>query len=100
VRHHESIFFLGIDLLIQFAAGLQEDSMETRIFDRPTPARSTDGNHVERFNAGERVKNIRRIGKRVMFEPANPYRVAGTYAMEWSEFESSTTAVREAKASI
>jgi hypothetical protein len=72
--------------------------METRIFDRPTSARSTDGNHIEHFNAGERVKNIRRIGKRVMFEPANPYRVAGTYAMEWSEFESSTTAIREAKA--
>jgi len=72
--------------------------MDTRIFGRPTTARSTDGNHVEHFNAGERAKNIRRIGKRVMFEPASPYRLAGTYAMEWSEFESCTISVREAQA--
>jgi len=72
--------------------------METRIFDGPVTVRSSDGNHSETFNRGERVKNVRRIGKRVMFEPTNPHRVAGTYAMDWSEFESNTTAVREAQA--
>ena len=72
--------------------------METRIFSREVTVLSTDGKHAERFNIGERAKNIKRIGKRVMFEPVNTHRVAGTYAMDWSEFETSTTAVREAQA--
>lgn len=72
--------------------------METRIFGRPTTVLSTDGKRTERFNAGERAKNIKRIGSRVMFEPVSAHRVAGTYAMDWSEFEMSTTAVREARA--
>ena len=38
------------------------------------------------------------MGKRVMFEPVNPHRVAGTYAMNWDEFEANTTAIREAMA--
>jgi len=72
--------------------------METRAFNLATTVYSTDGKRSERFNSGERVKNIKRIGKRVMFEPVNPRRVAGTYAMDWSEFEASTIAVREARA--
>jgi hypothetical protein len=69
--------------------------METRIFDRSVTVLSTDGNHSETFNRGERVKNIKRIGTRVMFEPVNSRRVAGTYAMDWSEFGTNTTLVRE-----
>jgi hypothetical protein len=76
----------------------EENCMETRIFDRPVTVLSTDGKHSETFSRGERVMNIRRIGKRVMFEPVNTRRVAGTYAMDWSEFEANTTAVREAPA--
>ena len=72
--------------------------METRIFERSTAVLSTDGKHIECFSAGERAKNIKRIGKRVMFEPVSAHRVAGTYAMDWSEFETSTTAIREAQA--
>jgi hypothetical protein len=72
--------------------------MEVRIFGRPTTVLSTDGKHTERFNPGERAKNIKRIGKRVMFEPASPHRVAGTYAMDWTEFEMSTNAIVEARA--
>lgn len=72
--------------------------MQTRVFSREVTVLSTDGKYSERFNAGERVKNIKRIGKRVMFEPVNSHRVAGTYAMDWTEFETSTTAVREAQA--
>lgn len=72
--------------------------METRIFGRPITVLSTDGKHSEHFGAGERAKNIKRIGTRVMFEPGNNHRVAGTYAMDWREFEMSTTAVREAQA--
>jgi hypothetical protein len=71
--------------------------MESRIFDGSVTAVSTDGSRSETFSAGERVKNVRRIGKRVMFEPVNTYRIAGTYAMDWSQFETMTTAVREAK---
>ena len=72
--------------------------METRIFDRSVMVLSTDGNHSETFNRGERVTNIKRIGTRVMFEPMNKGRVAGTYAMTWSEFETISTIVREAGA--
>ena len=72
--------------------------METRIFDRSVAVLSTDGNHSETFNRGERVKNIKRIGARVMFEPGNKSRVAGTYAMGWNEFETNTTMVGEAGA--
>ena len=72
--------------------------METRIFGRPTTVRSTDGKHTECFSPGERAKNIKRIGKRVMFEPVSTHRLAGTYAMDWDEFEMSTVAVGEAKA--
>ena len=72
--------------------------METRIFDRLATVMSSDRQHTKIFNRGERVKNIRRIGARVMFEPVDASHVAGTYAMDWSEFEAITTAVREARA--
>ncbi len=70
--------------------------METRMFDRPVTVQSTDGEYVEMFDRGERVKNVMRIGRRVMFEPVSTHRVVRTYAMDWSEFEMATTAVREA----
>ena len=60
----------------------RRNSTETRIFDRPTTVLSTNGKNTERFNSGERAKNIKRIVKRVMFEPASLHRVAGTYATE------------------
>ena len=72
--------------------------METRIFDRPVTVQSTDGEYVEMFDRGERVKNVMRIGRRVMFEPVSTHRVVRTYAMDWSEFEKATTAVLEAGA--
>jgi len=69
------------------------------MFDRPVTVQSTDGEYVETFSRGERVKNIIRIGpRRVMFEPVSTYRVVRTYAMDWSEFEANTTAVHEASA--
>ena len=73
--------------------------MESRKFDRPVTVLSTDGSHSETFSVGERVRNVQRIGKRVMFEPVSPHRIAGTYAMEWSQFEVCTTVVYEAAAS-
>jgi hypothetical protein len=76
-----------------------ENLMESRLFDRPVTVLSTDGSHSETFSAGERVKNVKRIGRRVMFEPVNTHRVAGTYAMDWSQFELNTTMVNEAVAS-
>jgi hypothetical protein len=72
--------------------------VETRIFDRPVTVQSADGQHSEAFNRGERVKNIKRIRQRVMFDPVSTHRVARTYVMDWSDFEQSTTAVREARA--
>jgi hypothetical protein len=72
--------------------------METRIFNRPVAVLSTDGEHSELFSRGERVRNIKRVRQRVMFEPVNTNRVAGTYAMDWDEFIANTTAVREARA--
>ena len=72
--------------------------METRVFDLTITVLSADGQHSQTFGRGERVKNIKRIGLRVMFEPLDPHRVARTYVMDWSEFEQITTAVREAKA--
>ena len=72
--------------------------METRIFDRPVMVVSTDGEYVETFNRGERVQNITRIGKRVMFESVSTHRIVRTYAMNLNEFERATTAVREAQA--
>jgi hypothetical protein len=72
--------------------------MESRIFDGPVRVISTDGSHSETFVRGERVKNVQRIGKRVVFEPVSAHRIAGTYEMDWAEFEANTTAVREAKA--
>ena len=69
--------------------------MATRIFSRPTTVLTAT---IPSFNPGERAKNSRRIGKRVMFEPASPHRVAGTYAMDWTEFEMSTNAIVEARA--
>lgn len=76
-----------------------ENLMESRIFDGPVTVLTTDGSHSETFSAGERVKNVQRIGQRVMFEPVNTHRVADTYAMESSQFELNTTMVREAVAS-
>jgi hypothetical protein len=71
--------------------------METRIFDQQVTALSTDGQHSETFSRGERVKNVMRIGRGVMFEPVSTYRIVRTYAMDWDEFEAKTTAVREAQ---
>jgi hypothetical protein len=76
--------------------GREEKSMETRMFDRQVMAVSTDGEYVETFNRGELVKNITRIGRRVIFEPVSTHRIVRTYAMNLSEFERATTAVREA----
>jgi hypothetical protein len=78
--------------------GCEENFMETRIFDRPAMVLSTDGRHSETFNRGERIRNVKRTGKRVVFEPVDTRRVAGTYAMDWNDFEMCTTAVREARA--
>jgi len=76
----------------------EESFMETRMFDRPVAVLSTDGKHSELFSRGERVKNIKRIRHRVMFEPVDTHRLAGTYAMDWIDFEMATTAIREAYA--
>ena len=75
-----------------------EKLMESRIFDGAVTVPSTDGSHAETFRAGERVRNIQRVGKRVVFEPVSPHRIAGTYAMEWSQFELYTTVVLDANA--
>lgn len=72
--------------------------MESRIFNGSVTALSTDGSRSESFNAREQVKNVQRIGRRVMFEPVSAHHVAGTYAMEWSQFEANTTAVGGANA--
>ena len=72
--------------------------MDTRVFNRSVTVRSTDGRRSEIFNRGERVKNIRRFVRGVMFEPVDTRHVAGTYAMDWNEFEASTSGVREARA--
>ena len=72
--------------------------VETRIFNRTITVRSTDGRRTVTFGRGERVRNIRRIGKGFMFEPVDPRHIAGTYTMEASEFEANTSAVREARA--
>jgi hypothetical protein len=72
--------------------------MDTRIFNRTVTVQSTDRQHSETFNRGERVKNVRRLARGVIFEPVEPRRIAGTYAMDWSEFVASTVAVRQADA--
>jgi hypothetical protein len=78
--------------------GHPENFMESRIFDGPVTVLSTDGSRSETFSAGERVRNVQRIGKRVMFEPVSSHRIAGTCAMDWSQFERNTTVVLEARA--
>jgi hypothetical protein len=72
--------------------------METRVFDLTVSVLSSDGQHSQTFGRGERVKNIKRIGLRVMFEPVDTHRIARTYVMDWIDFEQITTAVREARA--
>jgi len=72
--------------------------METRIFHLTVTVTSTDGQRTATFNRGERVKHVRRIGKGIVFEPVDPCHIAGTYVMEWREFERSTIAVRAARA--
>jgi hypothetical protein len=72
--------------------------METHMFDQPVTVLTADGQHSETFGRGERVKNIKRIRHRVMFEPVDPHRIARIYAMDWSDFEKTTRAVREARA--
>jgi hypothetical protein len=74
------------------------NSMDSRVFNRTLTVRSSDGQRWETFHRGERAKNVRRLAKGVIFEPADPRHIAGTYAMEWSEFEANTSAVLEAKA--
>jgi hypothetical protein len=76
----------------------EEIFMDTRIFNRTITVRSTDGQRTTTFGRGERVRNIRRIGKGFMFEPVDPRHIAGTYTMEAGEFEANTSAVREARA--
>jgi hypothetical protein len=70
--------------------------MEMRMFNRPVTVLSTEGQHWETFGRGQRVKNIKRIRRRVMFEPVDTHRLVRTYAMDWDDFERSTTVVREA----
>jgi hypothetical protein len=70
--------------------------MEMRMFNRPVTVLSTEGQHWETFGRGKRVKNIKRIRHRVMFEPVDTHRLVRTYAMDWDDFERSTTVVREA----
>jgi len=72
--------------------------METRVFSASVAAFGIDGNRLENFNKGECVKNIYRIGMRVIFEPANVHRIAGTFVMDWTKFTSNTAAVCTAKA--
>jgi hypothetical protein len=72
--------------------------MDPRIFKRTVTVPRTDRNHAEAFSRGERVKNIRRIGRGVIFEPVDSRRIAGTYAMDYSEFMASTVAVLQARA--
>jgi hypothetical protein len=68
--------------------------MEMRIFDLTVTVPSSDRQHTATFNRGERLKHVRRIGKGIMFEAVDPRHIAGTYVMDWSEFERSTIAVR------
>ncbi len=72
--------------------------MDSRIFNRDALVWTSDGKRFEKFKAGERVKNIRRLAKGVFFEPADPSRIAGTYIMDWEDFIASTDAVRQARA--
>jgi hypothetical protein len=72
--------------------------MDPRIFEVAFRVWTTDGNHSETFNRGERVKNVARIGRGVVFEPVDPRHVAATYTMNWDEFVAVTSAVRPANA--
>jgi hypothetical protein len=72
--------------------------MDPRIFNQETEVWTSDGTHFDKFKAGERVKNIRRIARGVFFEPADPTRIVVTYAMDWDRFIANTTAVHEAGA--
>lgn len=72
--------------------------MDARIFNREVVVWTSDGRRMERFKAGERVKNVRRLARGVFFEPTDPARIAGTYIMEWEDFIASTDAVRQARA--
>jgi hypothetical protein len=72
--------------------------MDPRIFKREAVAWTSDGKRMEKFRAGERVKNVQRIGRGVFFEPTDHTRIAGTYIMDWEDFIASTDAVRQAKA--
>ena len=72
--------------------------MDPRIFNREAIAWTSDGRRMERFRAGERVRNVQHLAKGVFFEPTDPARIAGTYIMDWDEFIASTDAVRQAGA--
>jgi hypothetical protein len=72
--------------------------MDPRIFNREAVAWTSDGRRMEKFRAGERVKNVQRLARGVFFEPTDPARIAGTYIMDWEDFVSSTDAVRQAGA--
>jgi len=76
----------------------EEQSMDRRIFNRDTVAWASDGTRMEKFKAGERVKNVQRLARGVFFEPSDPTRIAGTYIMEVEYFFASTDAVRQAGA--
>jgi hypothetical protein len=75
-----------------------EQSMDPRIFTRNVVAWTTDATRMCGFKAGGRVKSIRRIGKGVFFEPADPARIVATYTINWDKFIGSTSAVCEAGA--
>ena len=72
--------------------------MDARVFNREAVAWTSDGRRMEKFRAGERVKDVRRLARGVFFEPTDPARIAGTYMMDWEDFIASTDAVRQATA--
>lgn len=72
--------------------------MDPRVFNRDAIVWTSDGRKMERFKAGVRVRNVRRLARGVFFEPTDSARIAGTYIMDWEDFIVSTDAVRQASA--
>ena len=72
--------------------------MDSRIFNRTALIWTSDCRRLETFRRGDRVKNVRRMGRGVIFEPVDPYRIAATFTMNWDEFMTMTDAVHQAKA--
>ena len=68
--------------------------METRMFDHSVTVLSTDGNHAEIFNRGDRVKNITYIGG----SPSSPWIPAASLErMQWNGVSSCVTRLQYAK---